>query len=1008
MAVTGKDLLEKLNGKKKDKKEEEKEKKSASSGTDLLEKLNTHQTTNVDGVDQAYIDAFIKDADNFFSTIEDDYSNLGWSNASSVYSAKRSSWDELDSRASSIQAWLYRNRKSLDSATYNGLYSAIGGYRSNASSVLDAFKSAMDTYAQFDTEEAYKAYIADRYPVDTSSPDFNDLGSSGWSKYLEDVSKTETKTPAWQEAIIRGFTTSSDNPVNMAFNNVVYDYRNDDSYRRPQDDWSEEQKYTFGILWNTDKAKAYQYAEITNADKAKAKEAEALKKIAEASASGFWPGVGNTIGAIASAPFGLADFLNDLAMKSAGRPITSDGAVTPFEYSQAVTGGITNRLNEMSGTLNENIPIIGGKGLGDVYGLGTSIAQSMASAYTLGPSGTLISYFGQGAASGVDDALSRGATEGEAVLYGISLGAFEGIAESIGIDNLFKLGSTATVKGFLKNILKQAGAEGMEEGLTSLLSNIADNVIMNGKSNFDALVKQYMQQGMSESEAKKKAWMDSVEGIAFDTIAGAASGGVSGGIHTTAQNIVANKDAKKTYGDGAGLVSEALGVSSEGSELRTLAEEYQKKLDGGKNLSGSQLRTLDEAIASNDKDLIKKTVLRRLGELGETTDVTPVAETLVKYAMGEKLGSKDMAILNNSDKGHIVLAELNRENIQSGGLASKWSQNIGTRRINPESYNKDLYDLAKAVAGFKEAVEKESVTKTATEEENATATKFEASEGGETIVTNTGEKVSVKGVASIKGGTLMLELDNGKVVNAKDVSFGSTDDALVYEMVTDMEVSPKTADALIKGFKAADGVSAEAYKAYIPLAYKYGMMNYEAGLDNLDLTAEQKNTAFVLGRDEAKTLGRTWSNTSRKANDTTTAKASEDGIIYEGFELNEDSSPIFRRPLSQVSERLQRCPLLRFISMRVSSKTERDMLPSTARREKPPTDTSEMVTESTSTSTQEAVRRERCSTRCRTKSFTTLPKIVTRISRLSPIFSLKTTARMAFLLILSSTERLPS
>ena len=84
----------------------------------------------------------------------------------------------------------------------------------------------------------------------------------------------------------------------------------------------------------------------------------------------------------------------------------------------------------------------------------------------------------------------------------------------------------------------------MEEGLTALLSNIADNAIMQDKSNFNTLVSQYMAQGMSESEAKKKAWLDSVEGIAFDTIAGAASGGVSGGFHTSMQNIAENSNIK--------------------------------------------------------------------------------------------------------------------------------------------------------------------------------------------------------------------------------------------------------------------------------------------------------------------------------------------------------------------------------------------------------------------------------------------------------------------------------
>ena len=62
---------------------------------------------------------------------------------------------------------------------------------------------------------------------------------------------------------------------------------------------------------------------------------------------------------------------------------------------------------------------------------------------------TLISYFGQGAASGVDDALSRGATGGQALLYGTALGVAEGLAEKVGIDNLFKVGASKTAKEFI-------------------------------------------------------------------------------------------------------------------------------------------------------------------------------------------------------------------------------------------------------------------------------------------------------------------------------------------------------------------------------------------------------------------------------------------------------------------------------------------------------------------------------------------------------------------------------
>ena len=98
---------------------------------------------------------------------------------------------------------------------------------------------------------------------------------------------------------------------------------------------------------------AYQYAIYTNNLNDKAAEAEKIKKIQESATSNVGAGIGHTVGAIATAPLGLADYLNNLAYANAGRPISSDGIVSPFEYSQGVTGGISSHLNTEYGTLEE-------------------------------------------------------------------------------------------------------------------------------------------------------------------------------------------------------------------------------------------------------------------------------------------------------------------------------------------------------------------------------------------------------------------------------------------------------------------------------------------------------------------------------------------------------------------------------------------------------------------------------------------------------------------------------
>ena len=893
MAITGNDLLKKLRGETN---EDEKEKEKSSrklSGEDLLNRRKVIQTTDTSGVDQKYINSFFTDANTFLTTAEKDYGGLGWGNATSSYDSRNTSWQDLNTRADTISAWLYKNRNDLDSKAYDSLNKSLEDIRGGGASVLDSFKSAVDYYSQWATEDEYNKWYED-YKAKQEMAN-SEQGKQGWGQYLADqdalteAAKASMDEEEWWEKIGRwlgnGGTVDTTLPTANATiaMNALRETGNGNS--SPNGKWSEEEKNIFGYLYATDRSEAYKYAVNVNNQINKAKEEEALKKIAESATSGFWAGAGQTLGAIATTPLALADYLANLVEANALGTITSDGNVSPFEYSQAVTGGIAEHLNEKSGVLNENIPIIGGKGVGDIYGLGTSIAQSLASGYAFGPGGTLIAYFGQGAASGMDEALSRGASEDQAALYGTALGVFEGLAEMVGIDNLFKLGSTTTLKGFIKNILNQAGAEGMEEGLTSLLSNIADNVIMQNKSNFYALVEQYKAQGMSESEAKTKAWWDSVEGIAFDTIAGAASGGVSGGIHTTAQTIGSNIDAKNIYGinDGIDLINEALGINPDNA----YAQKMKHRLDDGKNVSGYQLNRLVEqnesALVSQDKEKIKSGAETRFSELGEKGDIGKLSDIIAKKNSGEKLTKAEKTALEESTYGQRVANESDPNNIESGRYSSSWAEKLGTERINEKAYNKALRDSDEGTnIPFKKKTPL-AVIEPPEEKES----EYKVAEDGKTKLGDT--EIAIKEIASIKDGEVILRLEDGSTVNASDVTFGSNDEALIYESVAKMDVPLSTANAFVKGFRASDGVSAQIYAMDIPLAYQYGKIGYQKGLEKLNLTSEQRNTAYVLGRDDVKASGRTWSDTSRKTPETNRAKASKDGIIYDGFELNEDS-----------------------------------------------------------------------------------------------------------------------
>ena len=426
------------------------------------------------------------------------------------------------------------------------------------------------------------------------------------------------------------------------------------------------------------------------------KKDETKEKVGESSTESGWGAIGNWIGARLTAPLGLADYLDDLTDIAAGRDtIVQEGVLTPFEYSQTVGESQASALNEWSGTLNENIPVLGGKGIGDVYSLGNSIVDSKVSAVTMGAYGTLLNYFGQAAASGVDDAISRGADGKQALLYGTAQGLAEGIPEMISADKFLKLGKKADI-GFLGKVRKQAREEGTEELVTALLSNATDNAIMQDKSQFNIDVKNLMLKGLTEEEAKEKVWLDKAEGIAFDALGGYISGGFGSVGQVASITRAENKRGANIRGnERVGDMLETASLTPEESDAYNLYTQLAKKGVNAENIKDGQLgrlynatyndaeSTLESDKSTNDqkinavKTLQKLSVVRsdntdakRKKELnvGETTTVTSTGnsasiegikvsgdETKIVTTDGEI--SVDEMTLSDKDADLVVKAE---------------------------------------------------------------------------------------------------------------------------------------------------------------------------------------------------------------------------------------------------------------------------------------------------------------------------------------------------------------
>lgn len=362
-------------------------------------------------------------------------------------------------------------------------------------------------------------------------------------------------------------------------------------------------------------------------------------------------------------------------------------------------------------------------------------------------------------------------------------------------------------------------------------------------------------------------------------------------------DISDSKHYKNEYGEfQADLVEQAL---EGGDHANQLAQKYKGILDSGKDLSGHQLGRLVEAneqqYLAEDTASIQSAAESRLAELGEAGDVTAIAAVLTKQAAGEKLSRAERQIISNSKYGQRVANELNTENIKSGAYSSAWAENIGTERINVEEYSR-LVEAAQLPQETTEATEGKLFTKaqkfaqpaqtSLVDTPAANTSPYEVSAEGKTIDKD-GNVIDIVGVDSVKDGRMILKTNTG-TIDSSDVQYANETDALVYSAVSKLGASPSSSWNMINGFKESDGVSARTYATEIPLAYRYGKLNYKKGLLNLNIAPKQSAIAFEMGREDAAAAVKPATNASTES--TLSEKNADKKVIFEGFTYNEKSA----------------------------------------------------------------------------------------------------------------------
>lgn len=263
--------------------------------------------------------------------------------------------------------------------------------------------------------------------------------------------------------------------------------------------------------------KAQEYLDALEMDvnqRAAMQKREDAKKLAEESTAAalYARAVGN-IGQAAGAAYALA----------------MEGADKPVDPYHPLMGGVNMNEGLAEGLMGDST------GLGKfAKEAGLAVFDWGTQAATLGPLTPYVMAAGA-AAGNTKEALERGGTTDEAVMYGLAGGAAEAITEKLGYDRLFELGKITKNKGavstFLKSLLPQAASEGAEEATSEIANILADTLIMGDNSQMKQIAQTAMENGATESEAVKTALMEGIKQVGYSGAVGAASGGViAGGI----------------------------------------------------------------------------------------------------------------------------------------------------------------------------------------------------------------------------------------------------------------------------------------------------------------------------------------------------------------------------------------------------------------------------------------------------------------------------------------------
>ncbi len=571
---------------------------------------------------------------------------------------------------------------------------------------------------------------------------------------------------------------------------------------------------------------------------------------------------------------GVADLAMQNAMNSGtDRPANYySAAMRPYAKANTARSTISQKLEQ-----NTDAEFLGQNVASGAYNIGTSMLDSAATlgltALGIPPMAATSLLGGAAATSAMVDAKDRGVSDEQAVLTGLAAGVAESLFEEVSLEKLLKLKPAVgtlgqRVRTTLKNVGLQAATEGSEEFFTTLANNMTDNLINGGLSEFQQNLRGYMEQGMSEEEARRRAYLDFAGQLALDFSGGAIAGGLMAGGQTAIQTGQRNAAIVQEYGDIArGAAQERLNAN-EGDRL---AQDVQNRVNSNRRVGGGAIAELVsrnvQAQNAQTQTAIAEAAAQRLTELGETENVETVAQAAAQLTADPTMsaGRRRAAenILKGSRYGERVLGELT-EGMQIGNTES------APAAAQEESAAPSEEQVRQAVESTQRSRGAQNLTESRGSEERAQSGRRFASEWAGNLPQVLTEDAYVRRLKEVRvnpqatdsrtvTGTAYNK-ESGKLdvivrgADGKVETIPAAKAATTARQERLMELAADVGEAGPQMFAAIrDGQDVETYARQWKNAYTYGESNipraYAMQSDAVKyLTAEQRDIAYEAGK----------------------------------------------------------------------------------------------------------------------------------------------------------------